>query len=112
MASAQKTWWVFGGMISTVDNAHFLGEVEAETESDAITAAWDLIVEEYETYAGLHGIPSWDDVRYELMPEYDNEELNDDIIQEAYNQEIESWTRLWVKEAVDGVDPEDLIEEV
>lgn len=108
MATEKKAYWAFGGMISTIDSAHFLGEVYAKDEGAAYDEAWELLVEEYESYAGLHGIPSWDEVREDVAATYGDEEIDDVQVQEAYDEEVSSWTQLKIIEAIEGVDPESL----
>lgn len=103
-------FWVFGGMGGGFGGPHFLGTVEGkniddpEVQEDART----LVVDEYESYAGLHGVRSWDEVKQDLEESADPEdEITDEDVEDAYNQEIDSWCSWWVIPAVDGEDPED-----
>lgn len=105
-----KQFWVFGGMGGGFGGPHFLGTVEGESidDPDVQSDAYQLVVDEYESYAGLHGIQSWDDVRADLEASADEgDEITDEDVQDAYNEEIASWTSYWVIPAVEGEDPED-----
>lgn len=85
---------------------------EFNSMEDAMEAAHELAEQEYESYAGLHGIPSWDEVAFDVLQlnevidsdyDYDDfvinggdvndyltEELSD-LVDIAYHDEIESW---------------------
>lgn len=105
-----KQFWAFGGMGDGFGGPHFLGTVEGESidDPDVQSDAYQLVVDEYESYAGLHGIQSWDDVRADLEASADEgDEITDEDVQDAYNEEIASWTSYWVIPAVEGEDPED-----
>lgn len=105
-----KQFWVFGGMGGGFGGPHFLGTVEGksiddpEVQEDART----LVVDEYESYAGLHGVRSWDEVKEDLEESADPEdEITDEDVDDAYNQEIDSWCSWWVYPAVEGENPDD-----
>lgn len=108
-----KRFWVFGGMRDPFGGYHFLGEVEgiSPDSSDVQRDARDLCVEIYESYAGLHGILTWDDVREDLMESEsafeDDAEISDEDVDDAYNEEIDNWCSYWVVEAIPGENPED-----
>lgn len=105
-----KEFWAFGGMGAGFGGPHFLGTLEgtAADDPEVQSDAWDLAVDEYESYAGLHGILSWDEVREDLEESADEgEEVTDEDVQDAYNEHISSWVSYWVIPAVDGEDPED-----
>jgi len=59
-------------------------EIEADNLSDAESLAYELVCEEYDSYAGLHGILS---VK-EIMEE---EGCNEEKALEFYNDDRESW---------------------
>lgn len=113
----KQVWWVFGGMGTGFSGPSFLGEVECDTEEEAVRESWDLVVADYESYAGLHGVPSYDEVLSEVREElegcgedYDESDI-ESAANERYDEEIGSWTSHWVCKAVEGVDPEDCVEE-
>lgn len=103
-------FWVFGGMGGGFGGPHYLGTVEGKSVDDPEVQedARTLVVDEYESYAGYHGISSWEDVKAELEESADpGEEVDEEDIDDAYNQEIDSWCSYWVIPAVEGEDPED-----
>ena len=61
--------------------------IEADNEDAAAHFAWEKACEDYDTYAGLHGIPDIDDV----CEEYGIEDSNSEAAMEAYHEERESW---------------------
>ena len=87
-------------------NKHYIGTLQNTTEEDAYEYAQDLAYEEYERYAGLHGIPSYSECRQEIIDEYAPEiesgEYDEDDIdfltEEQYKETIESWTLYYIKE--------------
>lgn len=105
-----KQFWAFGGMGGGFGGPHFLGTIEGKSIDDpeVQSDAYQLVVDEYESYAGLHGIQSWDDVKADLEASAEEgDEITDEDVQDAYNGEISSWTSYWVIPAVKGEDPED-----
>lgn len=64
--------------------------LEFRSEKDAMESARELAIEEYQSYEGLHGIMGWDECRQEYIDEY-GEEPDDEIIQDMYNEELETW---------------------
>lgn len=107
-----KEFWIFGGMGGGFNDFHFLGCAEAESiDSPSLEQdAFQLVTEQYESYAGLHGILSYDDV-FEMMCDECRscgEPLpSDEEVQEAYENEITSWTTWRAMEAIPGENPED-----
>lgn len=69
---------------------------EFETENDAIDAAYDMAVEEYQSNEGLHGLGSWGDIKDEYCEDngIDEDSLTDEdyeIIDAQYQEEMEGW---------------------
>ena len=110
MGTKFNQFWVFGGMGGGFGGPHFLGTIEGKNidDPDVQEDAHTLIVDEYERYAGLHGVRSWDEVKEDLEESADPEdEITDEDVDDTYNQEIDSWCSWWVIPAVEGEDPED-----
>lgn len=103
-----QEFWVFGGMGAGFGGPHFLGTVEGKSLDDPEVQedAWTLAVDEYETYAGLHGVLSWDEVKADLEESFDGS-VDDEEVNDAYNEEVSSWVSYWVVPAVEGENPED-----
>lgn len=108
-----QLWWVYGGMGAGFGGPKYLGDLEADSREEAINESWSLVVEDYESYAGYHGIPSFDECREELLEELcdEGEEPDDEDVQTRYEETISNWTSHWVREAIPGADPEDFVDQ-
>ena len=68
-----------------------------DTYDQAVEAAYDLAFEEYQSYEGLHGIRSENEIKEEYMEEngiFDESDLGQedwDFIADAYREEVEGW---------------------
>lgn len=58
---------------------------------EALEDAYNLSVEEYQSYEGCHGIMSWEDLE-ESGFDYDDEAVDD-----RYQEELESWLSYYVE---------------
>lgn len=61
--------------------------VEAKSEQDALNYAYQLAIDEYDSYAGLHGIPDVEDV----CEDWGIEDSGSDEAWEKYCEEREGW---------------------
>lgn len=86
---------IYMGLTST----HYVGTVDCKDRDEALDYAYELAIEEYETYAGLHGIPSWEELEQEIYDcysteidagEYDESDI-ESMTQDLWNEEVESW---------------------
>ena len=80
------------------------GPIEFKNKSDAEEYAYDMAINDYESFEGCHGIPdigdifdNWEDYGFEEYPSYDD-------AWECYREERENWVDYWVKEAKDEND--------
>ena len=86
---------IYAGMSGGFGGANFIKTIDAKTAEEADKYAYDEAWEEYESYAGCHGILSWDEVydelkeAGELVGMTDNE--IDDFVNDHYQEEVESW---------------------
>lgn len=76
---------IYCGLSGGFGGASFDGFGEYENEEEACSDAYQRAIEEYKSYAGLHGILDWEDVREE------NPDLSEDDIDSLYLEEIEGW---------------------
>ena len=91
---------IYAGLTSM----EYKGTTECKNADEALDYAYELAVEEYESYAGLHGIPSWEELEQEVRDMYSAEidagEYDEDDIeymtQDAWNEEVESWIQYQV----------------
>ena len=80
-------YWIrygLGGGFGGCENCDW-EEIEANSLEEATTYAHDLAFSEIEMYGGLHGLPCYQD----LLEQYPD--ASDDEIEEAYQDEAESW---------------------
>ena len=79
----------------------FHSVIEAKDHDEAIGLAWEAACEDYESYAGLHGIRDEEQIAEEegLDTEEDAEE-----IQAIYEDERESWIDYEALELPDGIE--------
>ena len=68
--------------------------IQVEDLQDASDVSYDMACEIYDDYAGIHGIPSFD----EIAEENDLDIFDDsDEIDQIYNEEREGWVDHWAK---------------
>lgn len=82
---------LFAGMGGSLGGAQSCGIYEYDNIEEADQAAYELAVEEYQSYEGLHGIPSYEEVYESYIEQYGDEDLDEEIVREYYIEEIESW---------------------
>ena len=62
---------------------------------EALEDAYNLSVEEYQSYEGCHGIMSWEDCREDL--EESGFDYDDEAVDDRYQEELESWLSYYVE---------------
>lgn len=98
-------WFKIYGGVSNWVNAPYQGIYEFDSKEDALTAAWELACEDYDGYAGLHGMMSWEQCREDYIDSY-GEIPSDEIVDDLYLEERETWITYYVKE-VSGPDADE-----
>lgn len=101
-----KEYWIYVKM-QGCSNMHFAGNCDAETQEEADKYAWEAAVEEYESFAGYHGIPSRDEIEEELREEDPETEIDDEDIECRFNEAVSDHVSYWAVEAQEGIDPDD-----
>jgi len=71
----------FGGL----DNADWETLEWCNNIKDAYNYAEECAKDLYESYGGMHGLESWEDIREEY-PDYDEKDIDD-----LYNEAMDSW---------------------
>lgn len=77
---------------------------EFTTKEDAVRYAYDLAIEEYQSYEGSHGILSYDECYEDCLesewidPDSMSEAEIELIVERHYLDQIESWTECYVEE--------------
>lgn len=81
---------IYAGLNGGFGGAIFQYVDDFDNEDEALGAAHDKAVEEYESYEGCHGIMDLEDVRDDLRESF-GEEPDEDVIMKRYIEEVESW---------------------
>ncbi|WP_409174426.1 hypothetical protein [Brevibacillus fortis] len=76
---------IYAGLGGSFGGAKFIDTLEFENEDEAADYAFDTACEEFERCAGLYGLASYKQIKEE------NPDLDDDDLDEIYNQERERW---------------------
>lgn len=87
---------IYSGMGGGFGGAVFQCIEEFNSIVEADEYAYNLAVEEYQSYEGSHGILSWDDCREDLIDSYPDMEIDDEDVDAHYQEEIESWIEYYV----------------
>lgn len=79
---------IYAGLGGSFGGAQYQGTGDFESCVEAGNYAYQLALEEYQSYEGYHGIMSWYDVACEngLDPDDDEKEID-----QLYNEELENW---------------------
>jgi hypothetical protein len=80
---------IYYGLGGSFGGAKYDSTEEFDTQDEAMDYAYDCAAQQYESYSGRNGLPSYKDVSDELLEEY--EEVTDDDIDQAYNEAMERW---------------------
>ena len=82
------------------------GPFEFSSEEIATQAAYDMAVEDYESFEGYHGIPDIGDIMEDKEGYNLSEDASEDECWEVYYEQREGWLSYWVEEA-SGFDDKD-----
>lgn len=98
---------IYAGLGGSFGGATYQYTEDFDTEEEALDVAYDCAVQEYESYEGLYGLPSWEDVRDELSEVYGlDEEPSEDDIREVYLDHRDNWLDYKVERVVRDYDDE------
>jgi hypothetical protein len=82
------------------------GPFEFSSKDIATQAAYDMAVEDYESFEGLHSIPDVGDIMEDKEGYNLSEDASEDECWEVYYEQRESWLNYWAEEA-SGPDDKD-----
>lgn len=88
---------IFAGLGGSFGGAQSHGIYEYETKEEAVKDAYQLAVEEYESYGGCHGLMDWDMCKEDLI-EFFGEGITDEDVSMHYQEEMESWLSYYAVE--------------
>lgn len=112
---------IYAGLGGGFNSVAYVDTIECDNEEEACNAAAQAAREEYESYEGLHGHPSYDDCLQDALESYldENDLVGDisdltedqqteveDLAEDLYEDEIESWVGYYIKPAT-GPDDKD-----
>ena len=81
-------------------NSYVHEVIKAANQKEADDIAYEAACEDYENYAGMHGVSSQEEIAEEHGLSFDIEE-DVNIIEEIYNEEREGWIIHWAKPYTD-----------
>ena len=95
---------LYGGLGGSFGGPNFLSADSFSSQKDAVDAAYDLAVEEYQNYEGLYGLVSEEQVKDQYLEDNDltEEDLTDSDYEDihlAYLEEVEGWISYFAIEA-------------
>ena len=74
-----------------VGEANYLGTVNCDSNEEADCVAREAAIDEYDSYAGLHGIPDRGDI-YDSPEDFGLEDgYSEEDVDEVLQEEIDSW---------------------
>jgi hypothetical protein len=82
------------------------GPFEFSSKDIATQAAYDMAIEDYESFEGYHGIPDIGDIMEDKEGYNLSEDASEDECWEVYYEQRESWLSYWAEEA-SGPDDKD-----
>ena len=96
-----KKFRIFAGLKGGLDGPSYVKTCLYKNKEDAEQDAYQYAIEEYESYAGSHGIRSLNDIAEEEDLDLDDErDLRE--AEEIYNEDLESWIDFYVEEVKEG----------
>lgn len=102
---------IYAGLSGGFGGASYQYTTDCDSLDEAEKLAYLASVEEYESYEGLHGIKSWEECAEEYCESnsISKEDVDEDIIDSYYNEEVESWINYYaILTSEDDLDPEEL----
>lgn len=85
-----KKWAIFAGLGGGINSVCFHEFLET-TKSDASQYAYQLAVEDYESYVGMYGLR-------EISTIMEEDEVDEEEAEQIYNEEREGWLSYYVEE--------------
>lgn len=84
-----QRWKIYAGLGGGFSSVRYIRTFQG-TKDDAEKEAYQSAIEEYESYEGLHGLRTVDDIM-------DEDGVDREEAEETYNEERESWLDYYVK---------------
>lgn len=93
---------IYAGLGGGFGGAHYICTKDYESEEEAMKDAYQLAVEEYQSYEGMHGVLSWEDCKEDLQDSWPETFIDDEMVDDHYAEEIESWIDYFVEPATEN----------
>lgn len=90
---------IYAGLGGGFGGATYQMTEDYATIDEALEDTYNLSVEEYQSYEGMHGVMSWEDRREDL--EESGFDYDDESVDSRYQEELESWLSYYVEPAED-----------
>lgn len=87
---------LYAGLGGGFGGAHYQYSDDFISLSEAEECVYRLALEEYQSYEGSHGILSWEDCREDLLDSFPDIEIDDEDVDQRYQEEVESWIEYYV----------------
>ena len=101
---------IYAGLSGGFGGATFCCVDDFHNKKDAEDFARQEAIDMYESYGGYHGLYTWDSMRQESADDGDISQVDDEDVDIAYMEDIESWITYFVKEVRyedDDIDDDD-----
>ena len=88
---------IYAGLSGGFGGAVYQGTFECKSQQEAEWQAYDIAVEEYESYGGSHGLLDWDGCYEDLLesgwidPGHQSDSEIHRMVEDAYREQVESW---------------------
>lgn len=96
---------IYAGMGGSFGGPTFVDTLDFTTAEEADKYAYDEAWLEYESYAGLNGIISWDEIYNECEENGEFEGMSnwqaEEYVNNLYQEEVESWIEWYAEPHVD-----------
>lgn len=96
---------IYAGLGGGFGGATFQATEEYIDEDSATEVAYEIAVEIYQSYEGMHGILCWEECKEILEEEWD--EVTDEDVNDYYREEVEGWIEYYAVEHDDKNPPEE-----
>jgi hypothetical protein len=91
---------IYAGLAGGFGGANYMETEYFDTKDQAVEYAYDLAVEEYNSYAGLYGLLSWTDCYKRAVEDGLEGEEADEYATEFYEEEMSTWLDYYVEEVI------------
>ena len=92
---------IYAGLAGSYGGCRHVATASFDTKEEAIKEAHHLAVEEYLGKEGRNGLPSWYDIRDDIMRSFPNDDFDDEDFNYFYEEHREAWLSYRVEECIE-----------